>query len=338
MRGAIIGLGMIFLSWPNVARPCSPAPCYRGGHLLPDGPFPARLRGLSWTPIRDRQPLEIDPDDIILMHGNERIRVTLEPQDLAESRFLIVPSVPFVESSTYSLELPITCAERSDARYFVLEPQPSAPLPSTLGTLNVSPVRRGNLMVASTGGSCAVEVDAAYVDLTVEHAAEAEPWQNTFIYTTYVDGTRWAPQRSLTQESAAGSSWMGRGVDRIFAVCSSNNGTPPPPIALAPGRHEILIEGVTVGGGAHARSDMIVVDLTCTEDPLPPDGGMEDPAPADGGVNTGALDETESGCGCRSTDCGEKYVSLLLMIAIVTRNLRRNRQRSHTHPTFRSTR
>ncbi len=68
--------------------------------------------------------------------------------------------------------------------------------------------------------SCSAEVDVAEVDVSLTLPAELEPMRNGLLYTVHVDGDRiWRPSVNTCRDTAVGSSWTGKGTERLFANC-----------------------------------------------------------------------------------------------------------------------
>jgi MYXO-CTERM domain-containing protein len=291
MRALAYLLVCIVLLMPEQAKPCSPAPCSQGGHLLPQVFFPARLHGFLWTPRQGYGAgVEVAEEDVLLQTTNGiEVPVTLEPYGTGRTTYLIVPTMPLAAGTNYQLHVPSTCSELGfETLSYALEAKAEAPLPTELGTLMVEGSRLGPLMVSS-GGSCSVTIDAAQVDVQVVLSAEAEPWANAFLYRTIVDGRPWSPTASLVSNVPLGYSWEGHGRDRLYASCGGE-------AALSEGRHEVIIEATLPGRTEVLRTPPLMIELSC-----------------DSGANGGGLATVDAGCDCNSGGESNSAGALLLV-------------------------
>ena len=113
-----------------------------------------------------------------------------------------------------------------------------------LGTLRSRPPARHALTVGTSSGSCDVAADAAYVD-----------------------GARYAAQADIRYGPEPGASWVGRGRDRIYALCEDAPGGGFP--GVKPGPHSVELRARVAGSSDAVVAGPLAVDIDCT---LPPSG------------------------------------------------------------------
>jgi hypothetical protein len=113
------------------------------------------------------------------------------------------------------------------------------------------------------GGSCSRDTVAAQQSIEVALPDHLEPFRDAVHYTTVVDGSQvWAPRNSMCQFPDPGSSWEGRGRDRIYAECGGD-ALLWDPDGLSPGSHRVYVEAEIPGTDLRWRSDEMELDLRC---------------------------------------------------------------------------
>jgi len=137
-----------------------------------------------------------------------------------------------------------------------------APMPTTLGTIGAMDKGVGPLVVGTTSGSCSSQIDAHQIDLQVEFSADALPWRDALAFTTLVDGQRWFAADSINSTYAQGTSWVGRGQDRVYASCGgeAEDGSFS---GLAEGWHQVAFEATLPGTDIVLTTDSVSVELSC---------------------------------------------------------------------------
>ena len=134
------------------------------------------------------------------------------------------------------------------------------------GLLAAAPLARGNITVEVDCGSCSAEIDAAYRDIRLRLPETLDRWENVLLYsTTIAGGTSWRPQGSACSPVPPGTSWTGRGTERLYVQCDRAAYACAPSVALAPGRHEAQVRAWLPGTDHHVTAET-TVDLTCSAD------------------------------------------------------------------------
>jgi hypothetical protein len=213
---------------------------------------------------------------------------------------LFVPETLIV-GETYRFDDGFDCYGRTIAGLVTVSP--SAPLPTTLGTLQLSPLEVGDLLVLTTAGSCSDTITAAQVRAVLHPSADAEPWLGAFLFETLVDGQAWTPSHSLVSSAVAGGSWEGRGKDLFYRRCSASTMLWQ---GLAAGPHQAVLRATLPGSSVVLETAPVSFVLSCDGDAgvSPTDGGLADANPAEGN----ALER----CGCSS---GAGAMAALLLLA-----------------------
>ncbi len=320
---------------PQVASACSARACIEGYAYPSEGASaPAGAPALVLRPpgfVRTAAA-PIGPPVVRLLdaRGNS---VPVEVESLpaqGQRAFVVIPEV--LAAGRYTLEAePGSCSDiplLSQA----IEVGPSAPLPASLGNLQREGPPAHGLVPVSEAASCYREVVAVRQDLRLELSAEAEPWRELLILTTYVDDEPWFHSPRASGLAPVGGSWQGRGVDAVFAECQSSQPDASAPRGLPPGRHSVRMEGFVAGTATLLRTADIEVNLDCASSPdagvAAPDAepGPELPSP----IEAPPPKELDAAEGCRSTGRGPLALSGFLLIAGRTRLVgRRLCRRAH---------
>ncbi|MEO1273706.1 MAG: hypothetical protein AAFX99_36985, partial [Myxococcota bacterium] len=235
------------------AEACSWASCNSPGYLLPEeeARIPANAPGLLWTPLalentaaasdlhlrnldsEEVLPVEVMPFTAVAQGGPAHLSVLPAAQEGAGW---------LEEGARYRLVTPNTSAE-SDcdgpmspvASTFTVEAE--APLPESLGTACWHAVGSGPLSVAEET-ACSHQPDARWIDIGLELDPTAQPWTDLWVYEVLVDGEPWAAADfSGALPYPTGSSWIGRGLDRVFAICDAHPHSDAS--FLVPGTYEV---------------------------------------------------------------------------------------------------
>ena len=265
---------------------CSEPPC-QNGFLVPLGDsvrMPENAPGLWWRATRDGDAA-----------NGESVLVTLvgspgvPARDLDVSRSWVAPrmvegeaqpggvllAVPLVAGQHLHVEASDACAIGGRAPFIAsVSITPSAPIPTRLGSLTATAPVQGPLTIASDGGGCSREAQAVHVDVALTLDAAAQPWADLLLYETRVDGVRYVAAESAIHGPPPHVSWVGRGRDRIFALCEGTSATGDESAGLSPGLHEVRLVARLPGSDARIVSDNLRVELVCPS--VPGDGDAAD--------------------------------------------------------------
>lgn len=135
----------------------------------------------------------------------------------------------------------------------------AAPLPASLGVLVESVNRVGPLQVAA-GGPCTTEVDAHQIGIELQLSAEAAAWRDVLHFETLVDGRAWRASRT-PDSPPPGESWRGRGVDLVYRICASKDGSVDD--GLPEGTHEVVMRATLPGTATVVQSSAVTVQIDC---------------------------------------------------------------------------
>lgn len=155
---------------------------------------------------------------------------------------------------------------------------PTAPLPTTLGVLYGSGMMWGEVSVPEDG-QCDMPAWAVYDELTLELSEDAAPWRDLLVFETLVDGLPYAPLGSsnpggygASGTAEPGGSWLGRGRDRIYALCDALPDTARSE-GVEEGHHVVQMRATLPGTSIELVSDPLPLDLYCApHPPYPCDG------------------------------------------------------------------
>jgi uncharacterized protein (TIGR03382 family) len=274
---------------PSIADACSPPMCWPGYFTPADGStVPANLPAIYWRPVgANLGPAATDPTRVVLAAATDPTTpLAFTAMVQPDGDYLLVPTAPLVAGVTYTLSDHNTCGDDAmtgpTSRFFVA---PEAALPTTLGTLADTDHLRQSFEVGTASGSCSAIVDGDRSTIALALSADALPWQDVLHYQTFVDGTQWSAQSSINGNTAPGSSWAGRGVDKIYDVCMSPDasvlGT-----GLQPGIHDVKLTATVPGSTVALVTPDLSVDLAeCpTADPDNLDGQTESGCNSSGGA------------------------------------------------------
>lgn len=279
----LVALGLLATSALAVtARPadaCSPPPCW-GGFLTPgdSARVPANLPAIHWQPMRTYDGAPMDPANVTL-RTQSGTAIALTATEQPDGSFLFTPATALVPDEIYVLADGNTCGLTGETGpTATFQTTAAAPLPTQLGALVATEATVGPLEVATLRGSCSSQVQADTASVIVERTAEADPWHDVLHYETFVDGRPWSPQSSLNGLVAPGTSWRGRGTDRIYRVCSTDDDTLGE--GLAEGTHVIAMHAKLPGTTSTMTATEVTVELSCSDPPANNDEG------SDGGCST----------------------------------------------------
>jgi hypothetical protein len=307
-RARLLAVCALFAAWsaPAVADACSPSPCDFGTSVPGDmAVVPANLPGVFW---RTDDGVDADVESVRLVRLADDQDIPLEVVALGNGRHEVKILETLVPEAAHALVLGSVCQGTGladeTAPLFELTTTAEQPLPDDLGALNASSTQHGSLGLASIDGGCAAPVASAYVDVEVTLSAAVLPWTDVLVYETLVDGKLWRPSGFLPALPPEGESWLGRGVDRVFATCEVN-----PDVVedgVAEGLHEVQMRARIPASGITLTTAKVEVLLTCldpdtttgdddgtsTGDPSTPSGGT---AEGDAGTTVGPPGTTMTG-------------------------------------------
>ena len=299
----------IALANPHPAAACSPPRCWAGAFLPGDGAnVPANVPAFVWRPMQDfASGAQPDPAQVELVGNGTTIALTATPR--AGGTWTLAPTAPLVVGETYQLVDHSTC----EGDPSVTTPSASihiaaaAPLPTLLGTTNAAIAGIGDVLLATTNGSCSAPLLADRADLTLALAPSALPWRDVLEYSTVVDDELWSQSTALNEPDPLGSSYAGRAKDRVFHACEDSDAVYTR--GVPEGTHEATIHAKV----PNTTLDLVAVSatfpLTCN-DPITDPGVVDDPA--DGG-------------GCSSG--GATGLGGLALALVMARSARRTRSR-----------
>jgi hypothetical protein len=313
---------------PSPAEACSTTPC-RAGELVPatGSTVPANLAGIEWLGFgggaAEVTAARIDGD------VETPVSATLEGN-------VIVLGEPLVEGARYVVRAALACEVGGPTGRETEFTVAGAAAPvMDLGTLAATEIGVGPVSAITYVGSCSLEVDADRTRVELEHDSSALPWRDALLYETWVDGAYWRPSGSLGGAVGPRSgSWIGRGVDVLYAVCFETDLIESE--GLAEGTHSVELRARITGQTETFVTASTDVTLDCTGYEAPDGGGVGFAGPdagpsgpdvgpseiADAGVDAAMTSEPTMGCSARAGARGTWTGSLLLAAAILTRRRR----------------
>jgi hypothetical protein len=305
MRTCIALALLASVSSVEPADACSPPPCWPGSLVPADGAtIPANAPALYWRPSEGQAPPTVK---LTVAGTGANVPFT----QVADGPSMVLTlAQPLVPGTQYVLEETNECQYQQPIRS-TFTAGPTAPLPTTLGTTQREASQRGNVTIATRGGSCSLDVDAAHASITLAHSADATPWKDLLLYETRVDGQGWAPSTAINVTTAVGASWRGRGRDQLYRVCVDNHGEGQ---GLAEGTHQAAFRARLPGSTTNLATPEVAVEIVCAAPPT----GSNDPG-------SGSNDPGKDSAGCCSA--GGAGASNAGWVALVSLLLRRRRAR-----------
>jgi hypothetical protein len=264
---------------PGRVRACSGSLCTVDQFVPHGGSLPANAKAIAWWPgnrweddndagdervysqssdltFRCKAAGAVSHDIGFTTHSEEQGRSSIEPAStLPEGEDCTIVPAYDCEPLIDFLTLPIDDAAYLDNRaaFHVSAP---ASMPTTLGTLSAKPAS-DEAIDLSEGASCSALVTVCVVRAKLELGADAKPWGDAFVYTTWVDGKSWMVPRSAPLATPKGGSYAGRGEDLFYAMPG------PYPSGLAPGKHSVVFRARLPGTALELATDPITIDLDC---------------------------------------------------------------------------
>lgn len=171
-----------------------------------------------------------------------------------ESGVIVLPDAQ--QGDVWTVEDTHTCGGFTVSSRVQVRIDEAKPLPSSLGVLRVSDVRREEVHVADTSGPCGSPLDAAVVDIAIDYENEVLPYRNLLMYETIVDGQSWSAPSSVALPYEEGE------VVRIFVACEEPTEYQMVP-QLSEGTHIIRRIAWLPGESNGIESNEISVSITC---------------------------------------------------------------------------
>lgn len=324
----IAGIGAWLLT-PTSAHPCPPPDCERVGYFgVDDGAeIPPNTEGIPWAPDSSDDGDFPHPQDehvrLLRDPDGDAAEVDARVERLDEFPWLVVPDEGFESDESYELQAACPRYDAEEGAFqtvrWTTADAPADP-PEQLGSLRVDAEELTDATVAASP-DCSVEAPLYVVDLAVEFADGAVPWEGVLQFETRVtdggDTQKWRPSTTLAREHAPGASWMGRGVDRLYTHCGDYEGVVD---GLDPGSYEVRFSAAIPGEDDSLESDSVEVTLDC------PGTDDADDEETSTGRDTGIIEDTDGddsshdqpaengGCTCAT---GATPASILALFALV---------------------
>lgn len=308
----VLATASLALYQPGSARACSPPPCWPAAFVPEHGKVPANLPGLFWRPMSG-PAASADPGNVLLTTAAAPMTpIAFTAQPYLGGDYLLVPAAPLPEGN-YVLTDRNTCSatgQRGPQVAFTVGP--AAPLPTDLGILIAPDPSVAQLDLQTSTGSCSSRATADQLSFELVPSSSADVWRDALHFETLVDGQPWSYQTALNVAVPPGASPTGRGRDRVFSVCASDDKTL---VGLAPGAHVVTMRGTLPGTKDVVTSSPLDVTLRCEGAPPAPLPPMDPPDD----VTPGARDH-----GCSTGRPGAAAGLLVALLALRPRRRRRS--------------
>lgn len=273
---ATIGLSLLgFIAAPRIARAVD---CeWIAQTLVPsDGEVPASLPSIVWTASPNTAQSQ-DPSSIVSFSriddkgASTPVPFRFEPVDFDGTKATkIVPNNPLEAGLHYRIVANPLNGENLDATkdFDTSEFKTSAalaiPRSTKLGILRLtSALKRERLSIIDGGG--AVEFPAVIQEISLELSPELTAWGPALIYETLVDGVPWNEPEPICS-TRLGESWVGRGVDRVFASCGTPEQNKFVRSGVTRGKHTLQFRARLVGSTQVYLSNQMSVNFECQPD------------------------------------------------------------------------
>ena len=260
-------LGTIILSvliTPSISMGCEEPICWGSGLVPGDGAtVPANLPAMAWLPTDG--PLSPGAT-LTLRTVDKNIPLTMENHRINGAAIVLARFEGVTPSTSIQASAPETCRFGPKGTPATITVGPSAPLPKSLGHLNIVSDHIGPLTVGTSMGSCSTVINARQALIQLVPSIEATPWVDAMVFNTLVDGKPYIKTESIGERAPFGASWVGRGKERVYVDCDSDRGAFQ---GIAPGPHTVVIQARIPGVEGVLSSDPLTVDLRC-DDPQQP--------------------------------------------------------------------
>jgi len=244
-RAVVIGVGLWLAAPAESASACGGLPCKPDFFLPFEGNLPADTFGVRWWPgqregvggdvVHETIPSELTFRCTDAQQVTRDVPFTADVLDTARGRMgLITPNQGLVigehceiavslgPCGTDDLGPDVTHAHLLERSTFTVTD--AVDQPTALGTLAAEMASVQTTTLATSSGSCTVQVPVCGVAIKVELDPSIVPWSDSLLFTTYVDGERWAVSGSLNTADPTGGSFVGRGKDLVFIANDETEG------------------------------------------------------------------------------------------------------------------
>ncbi|MBC7978628.1 MAG: hypothetical protein H7138_26885, partial [Myxococcales bacterium] len=278
---ALSGGVFVSVATPRSAEACGPVPCTQA-KLAGAGAVPVNFPGVFWRPLIDNAHPDRSPDPAqisLTRAGDPDTRLPFMATRTGSSDFLLVPDSALTVGETYVATDPTVCEaygpSGSQAAHIQFVVGPSAPMPTTLGTLAVSDLAVGQRSVPGAFSRCDVEVTAAWQTVQLTLAPEAVPWKSLLQLEVSVDDQSFTPSRY--EDHSADTQVT------IYHTCAGAD--PSADSGVASGSHVVHMRGTIAGTTMTVASATATINLVCDATGGGGSGGgpdSGDPGSADG--------------------------------------------------------
>lgn len=288
--GLVLAVAVAVLLLEPVAHACSGSDCVPAIALPGDDTvMPVNVAGVRWYAGSG------EVADVVLRDVEADLALPFVFVQ-SGSMFDLRPADPLDPGKTYRFEFPEGSCNPAFNHTFITAPAVELAT-SNLGTLVLAEPEHGQVEVPESV-TCSAYVDAVSVRVEIELDPQVEPFAALLLYETFVDGEPWRHIPRFFAGPYRGRSWVGRGVDKVFATCPGGSSD-----GLSPGSHQIQMRAEIPGlPEVTLESDVVEFTLECLAEG---ETGDED----DNGGESGSFivpadpPDDEQGCGC-STDAG----------------------------------
>lgn len=332
---AALFIGSIaWLAAPTSAQACEPPDCERFGYFgVDDGAdVPPNIHGIPWAPdsyIGDIAAPDEEHIRLIQDPDGEAQELDATVEHLDGAPWLVVPDEPLAGDTSYELQAACPRYDADNAPLETLRWQTTAddaPIPEEIGTLQIEAQELIEATIAASP-DCSVEAPIYAVDLKVDLADGAIPWEGALQFETQVtddagDTQIWNPSIGLGREHAPGASWMGRTVERLYTHCGDYSGAEA---GLQPGTYDVTLTATLPGEDLALETDTLEVTLECPEDVDngDDDNGDDDNGDDDNGAHDNGDDHDDSGS-CAAASGTSPGLLMVLMALLAMGMLRRS--------------
>ena len=293
---------LVFLAalYSSPARPCSVYPgCVK---TFPSGgEVPANLPALTWTyglgtyvTPADQLP-EPTVTEVLGDGAEQELPITIERGAPNVIRFgrTLTPGATYRIAISHGCSRRVNAGAPLDIHTTVLVAGPEAPIPSTLGSIDVSVATRGMRMPWTSSGTCVHEANVVTRDLILELSDEAFPWRRALVLTwssaSGLADVDW--YEDLAVERAEADEWLQSIEMSPYHVCTTDD--PGQEEGMSEGEHAATVHATIPGSDDIIASSRAVFDLTCDSSPDESlGGGSGEP----GQCSFGAVDGVAMGC------------------------------------------
>ncbi len=282
----------ILLLWATPAWSCSliglPQSFQFDGETVPSNVSGALYRYCEETfPAEDPELSLVDADGEPVDFSFERHRHGL---------YEVIFEEELVADTSYTFSAQTDCPGDFEDQW-TFETTTAASEPVHLGLWRPTDPMQGTVQYPE-GGACTMEAEAAYVELEFEPAPDGEAWGKAIAFETFVNGQIWEPKLTLGEPAPAGTSRLGWGEERVYALC---DGILPSSTENAPNLDEGInrveirtwLPGTDLFWTSESHSFVIRCEEPEDEEPQDPDGDEE--LDADPDSDDSELDGDESG-------------------------------------------